>query len=80
MDDLRLLERNYEVGDVVHTLDEASVNGRCKRLCPPCRGPGVIVKKFSPYLYRVKLRYVIMVLNHDMIKRCRVRTVPAWPR
>ena len=78
--DLRLLERNYEVGDVVHILDEASVKGQCKKLCPPWRGPGIIVKKFSSYLFRVKLRNAIMVLNHDMIKRCRDRSLPAWLR
>ena len=70
----------YEVGDVVHILDEASVKGQCKKWCPPWRGPGIIIKKFSSYLFRVKLRNAIMVLNHDMIKRCRDRSLPAWLR
>ena len=77
MDDLRLLERNYEVGDVVHILDEASAKGLCKKSCLPWRGPGVIVKNFPSYLFRVKLRNAIIVLNHDMIKQCRDRTFPA---
>ena len=33
--DLRILERNYEVGDVVHILDTASVKGQCKKFRPP---------------------------------------------
>ena len=42
--DLRILERNYEVGDVVHILNTASVKGQCKKFRPPWRGPGIIVK------------------------------------
>ena len=78
--DLRLLERNYEVGDAVHILDEASVKGQSKKLRPPWKGPGIIVRKFSFYLFRVKLRNAIMVLNHDRIKLCRDRTLPEWLR
>ena len=78
--DLRILERNYEVGDVVHILDTASVKGQCKKFRPPWRGPGIIVKKFSTYWFRVKLRNAIMVLNHDRIKLCKDRTLPAWIR
>ena len=33
--DLRLLERNYEVGDAVYMLDTATLKGKCKKLCPP---------------------------------------------
>ena len=78
--DLRILERNYEVGDVVHILNTASAKGQCKKFRPPWRGPGIIVKKFSTYLSRVKLRNAIMVLNHDRIKLCKDRTLPAWIR
>ena len=36
--DLRLLERNYEVGDAVYVLDTATLKGKCKKLCPPPPG------------------------------------------
>ena len=51
----------------MHILDEASAKGLCKNSCLPWRGPGVIVKNFPSYLFRVKLRNATMVLNHDMI-------------
>ena len=63
--DLRLLERNYDVGDFVHTLDEASVKNLCIKLYSPWRGPGTIVKKFSSLLFRVKLRDAIMVFSFE---------------
>ena len=78
--DLRLLQRNYEVGDVVHILDEMPVKGQSRKLRPPWKGPGIIIEKFSSYLFRVKLRNAIMVLNHDKIKLCRDRTLPLWIR
>ena len=78
--DLRLLERNYEVGDIVHILDEISVKGQCRKLRPPWKGPGIIIRKFSAYLFRIVLRSAIMVLNHDRIKLCKDRTLPAWIR
>ena len=52
------------------------VKGDCKKLGPPWKGPGVIVTKLSAYLYRVKLRNAVMVLNHDRIKLCRDRSLP----
>ena len=51
----------------MHILDEASAKGLCKKSCLAWTGPGVIVKKFPSYLFRVKLRNATMVLNHDMI-------------
>ena len=44
-DDLRLLERNYEVGDIVHILDEILVKGQCRKLIPPWKGPRIIMRK-----------------------------------
>ena len=34
--DLRLLERNYKLGDAVYLLDTATLKGLCKKLGPPC--------------------------------------------
>ena len=76
--DLRIVDRMYAVKDPVYTLDKAAVKGECKKLGPPWKGQGVVVTKLSACLYRVKLRNVIMVLNHDKIKLCRDRTLPLW--
>lgn len=78
--DLRILERSYAVKDPVYILDKAAVKGECKKLGPPWKGPGVVVAKLSAYLYRVKLRNAVMVLNHDRLKLCRDRTLPLWIR
>jgi hypothetical protein len=76
--DLRILERNYEVGDAVYLLDTATVKGKCKKLSPPWKGPGVIVSKLSSYHFRVKLRNAVFVVNHDRVKPCRDRDLPRW--
>ncbi len=78
--DLRLLERNYEVRHSVYLLDTAVLTGKCRKLCPPWKGPGVIVTKLSSYLFRVKLRNATFVVNHDRIKPCKDRTLPQWTR
>ena len=38
--DLRLLERNYEVGDIVHILDEISVKGQMQETKTTLEGTG----------------------------------------
>ena len=76
--DLRVLERSYEEGDLVYLLDTASVKGKCRKLSPPWKGPSVITKKVSASLFRVKLKNAIFVVNHDRLKPCSDRKVPAW--
>jgi predicted aspartyl protease len=76
--DLRVLERNYQVGDVVYLLDTAVLKGQCKKLCPPWKGPAVIVHKLSDCLFRIKLRNAVFVANHDRLKPCRDRKIPQW--
>jgi ribosomal protein L21E len=76
--DLRLMTRQFECGDVVHLLDTASIKGKCKKLSSPWKGPGIIVKKFSSYIYRVKLKNAVFVTNHDRLKPCRDRNLPIW--
>lgn len=43
--DLKILEKAYRVGDIVYVLDTATVKGKCRKLTPPWKGPGLIVKK-----------------------------------
>jgi hypothetical protein len=78
--DLRILERSYEVGDAVYLLDTAVLKGKCRKLCPPWKGPGVIVTKLSSFIFRVKLRNAVFVVNHDRLKPCRDRELPQWIR
>jgi transposase InsO family protein len=76
--DLRILERPYKEGDVVYLLDTASIKGKCKKLKSPWKGPGVIVEKLSACVYRVKLQRALFVTNHDRMKPCHDRKLPAW--
>jgi transposase InsO family protein len=76
--DLRILERPYKTGDLVYILDSATIKGKCRKLSSPWKGPGVIVKKISVYLYRIKLQNAVFVANHDRMKPCRDEKLPAW--
>jgi hypothetical protein len=33
---------------------------------------------FNPYLYKIKLKRVIITANHDRLKLCQDREVPEW--
>ena len=76
--DLKVNERSYKVGDVIYQLDTAVVKGKCKKLCPPRKGPGVVVEKLTPYLYRVRLKDAVTTANHDRLKTCMDRDIPVW--
>ena len=76
--DLRVLQRPYAEGDVVYLLDTATVKGKSRKLTAPWKGPALIVKKLSAYLYRVKLRNAVFVVNHDRMMPCKDRKVPDW--
>ena len=76
--DLRILHRNYSKGDLVYLLDTAVLKGKCKKLSPPWKGPGVITKKLSDYLFKIRLRNSAMTVNHDRIKPCKDSNLPAW--
>ena len=57
--DLRVLLRPYAEGDNIYLLDTASVKGISRKLSASWKGPALIVKKLSAYLYRVKLRNAV---------------------
>ncbi|KAL8592946.1 hypothetical protein ACOMHN_050773 [Nucella lapillus] len=76
--DLKVLLRAYSKGDLVYLLDTAVGKGKCRKLCSPWKGPGIIVRKLSASLYQVKLRNSVFVTNHDRLKPCRDRKIPAW--
>lgn len=76
--DLRVLQRPYAEGDVVYLLDTATLKGKSRKLSSPWKGPGIIVKKLSAYLYRIKLRNAVLVINHDRMMPCKDRKLPDW--
>jgi transposase InsO family protein len=76
--DVKVFEKQYKVGDPVYILDTATIKGKCRKLMSPWKGPGVISKKITPYVYQVKLRNSVIVINHDRIKPCKNAKLPAW--
>ncbi len=76
--DLKLYQREYEVGDLVYLIDSSSKIGLCKKLKPPWLGPFIVVNKLSPILYRIKNRKKETVVHHDRLKLCEDRDVPGW--
>lgn len=76
--DLCVLRRQYAEGDIIYLLDTATVKGKSCKLTAPWKGPAVIVKKLSAYLYRVKLRNVVFIVSHDRLMPCTDRKVLEW--
>ena len=50
-------------------MDTPTVKGTCRKLSPFWKGPGIVIRKLSPYLYRVKTKAAVMVANHDRLKK-----------
>ena len=48
--DVKVYSRAYKEGDLVYILDTATVKGKCRKLSPSWKGPGIVIKKLSPYL------------------------------
>ena len=38
----------------------------------------MVIEKLTPYLYKIKLKRVIITANHDRLKLCHDREVPEW--
>ena len=76
--DLKIFEKQYKPGDFVYVLDTATIKGKNRKLSPPWKGPGIIIQKLTPYVYKVKLKSVIFTTSHDRLKPCSDRNIPAW--
>jgi predicted RNA-binding Zn-ribbon protein involved in translation (DUF1610 family) len=76
--DSKMREVEYQPGDFVYVLDTAHIKGRAKKLDPPWKGPGIIVERLSPYIYRVRFENVVATTNHDRMKKCNDRHLPSW--
>ena len=76
--DLKVHSRAYEEWNLVYILDTATVKGKCLKLSPSWKGPGIVVKMLSPYLNRVKTKAAVMVANLDRLKKCVDRDILLW--
>jgi hypothetical protein len=76
--DVKVRVKELKLGDLVYQLDTATVKGKTRKLSPSWKGPGVVIEKLTPYLYKIKLKQVIITANHDRLKLCHDREVPEW--
>ena len=72
--------RAFNVGDLVYQRNVAVKLGQSRKLCPLFKGPYLIIRVLSPYLYEVQDRKKTLVLHHDRLKICEERAVPFWVR
>ena len=75
---LKVFTRVYDKGDLVYSLDTAAIKGQAKKLGHHWKGPCIVVTKFTPYLYRLKLKNAVFTANHDRLKPCRDSKLPGW--
>ena len=52
--DVKVRVKELKLGDLVYQLDTATV--KTKTLSPSWKGPGVVIEKLTPYLYKIKLK------------------------
>ncbi len=78
--DLRVKESSFEEGDLVYLTNSATQIGESKKLNPVWLGPYLVVKKFSPVLYRIQGKKRTQVVHHDRLKICRDCEIPIWIR
>ena len=76
--DLKAFTRSYSIGEAVYVLDTAVPKGKCAKLRPQWKGPGLIVRKVTAFLYEVLLRRKVETINHDRLKPCKDRNLPKW--
>ena len=78
--DLKVLERKYNVGDLVYLITSSSKVGQSNKLKPIWKGPYLMIKVISPVLFRIKGRKREVVVHHDRLKPCMDRSILLWMR
>ena len=65
--DLKVLERKYNVGDLVYLINSSSKVGQSNKLKPIWNGPYLVIKVISPVLFRIKGRKREVVVHHGQV-------------
>ncbi|GFR86236.1 Pol polyprotein [Elysia marginata] len=76
--DVRLHKYSHDLDQVIYVLDAAVKVGESSKLSSPWKGPGVILKVLTPYLYEIRVKRRSWVVNHDRLKPCRIPP-DSWP-
>ena len=64
--DLRVVQHQYQSGDLVYLLDSATKIGQSKKLRAPWKGPYLVVESYPP-LYKIRDRKENKVVYHDRL-------------
>ena len=75
--DIRIMQQQFDAGDAVYVLNRTPVTGIPKKLKPVFKGPALVMKRISSYVYKVRYRQKVFYANHDELKPCH-GTVPKW--
>ena len=75
--DIKLLQREYKVGDVVYIKDKTKKKDIPRKLRPVWKGPALVIHKYSSFVYKCRLYQKSLIVNHDMMKLS-LGKVPKW--
>ena len=78
--DLKVLERQYNIGDLVYLINCSLKVGQSNKLKPIWKGPYLVIKVISPVLFRIKGHKREVVVHHDRLKPCMDSSIPMWMR
>lgn len=80
--DKKLLERRYQVGDLVYLLGGVAKVGESRKLKPVYTGPFIVCQFYPPVLYNIRgrRRDKSKVVHHDRLRLCNDRFIPLWAR
>ena len=73
-------ERTFDVGDLVYIRNSGTILRQSKKLLPIWKGPFVVTKVVSRFLYRIAGRKREYVKHHDKLRICEDRDIPIWVR
>ena len=75
--DLKVLQREYQVGDVVYIKDKTKIKDIPRKLRPVWKGPAMVIHKYSSFVYKCRLHQKTLIVNHDMMKPSTGK-IPKW--
>ena len=76
--DVKLIQHQYKLGDLVYEIESSSKIGQSNKLKKMWKGPYIVTKVISPVLYQIKGKKDPRIVHHDHLKFCKDREVPWW--
>ena len=73
-------ERTVYAGDLVYIRNHGTIVGQSKKLLPMWKGPFVVTKVMTHFLYRIAGCKREYIKHHDKLRICEDRDIPIWVR